>query len=1196
MTERLTGEQLAAVRPSRSAWIAANAGSGKTRVLTHRVARCLLDGVRPDRLLCLTYTRAAAGEMKTRLFRTLGHWAMCPDARLREELRGLLEPDEPADLPPARLAAARRLFARALEYPGGLRIQTIHSFGFALLRRFPREAGLHPGATILDQREVAVLAERAFEDTLRAARSGREPSLHAAYGTLLAVVGGGGFEALRQTFLDQRDAYLAFAARHEGEARDRAIRGWLEAEPGEAAAAAERARSRLAGARAELGQLAEILRTEGGNTAQDRAPKLVEAVQDLRGRDMDRAIRQLRAALLSQQGTLHRHVFTRSVRQALRQAGLEDLPDVLERALEQIEQARRITVVAGASAAAVRLGLDFLARNEQARADRSGLDFDDVITHVGRLLQRSEARDWVRYRLDGGLDHILVDEAQDTSPAQWEALRQLAEAFFTDTEHRTVFAVGDEKQSIYSFQGAEPESFAASRDWFDARLREQGGGLHVGALQTSFRSSPVILRFVDSVFCRENYHDDGKAAAEPEGEREEAGELAREHSVPWAETLVGYAEPLAHRSFHAGRAGRVEVWDLFDARSAEPESGESVLNLRPEKVVARRVAARISSWMEQKTLLPGAGRPVRPEDILVLVQRRGVFTDELVRCLRLRRVPVAGADRIRLTQHLAVQDLLALLAFSLLPEDDFTLAILLRSPFCDLSEEDLFRLAWDRGDRRLWDRLRAAAESPETGAARFRAARDFLADMRQAADRLGPYEFLERALVVHGGRKRLLARLGEDAMEPIDALLAEAIAFEAAGPASLEEFLWRVRSGTTEVKAETSIGPAAVRIMTVHGAKGLEAPVVIIPDANRVPAFASRTRALVGEDGSGGPIPLLVPQSGDHTERTGRLLAAEKRREREESYRLFYVALTRAENWLIVGGSRWLRPSGRGAGETCWQFRAEAAARRIGERISPQEDGERLAAALGTVYAGHVVEGAGGSGPGPVAALGGAEAAPEMPDWIDRPAAPETWRSRWIAASGLDPDPAPAGGEDPTALDQGNLTHLLLERLAGLPAGADRDHLARALADRFRESLADPAREEVLRQALRILDHPELGRLFRGEGLAEAWVALRTTSRTGGVWGRIDRLVLGAERVLIVDFKGDPEPPEVADRVARRYLAQLGAYRRAVAAIYPERTVAAAILWTRADPPRLLELPDRLAEAALAECGLPPEPMAAEPG
>jgi len=1183
MADRLTAEQAAAVRPFQSAWISANAGSGKTAVLTGRVARCLLAGVRPDRVLCITFTRAAAGEMKSRLFRMLGAWAMLPDPDLKEALHGLLAPDESLDVGPEALATARRLFARALEFPGGLNIQTIHSFGISLLRRFPREVGLSPGVQILDEHRARELRDQTFADTLREAH-GDEGRLGAAYRTLSGLGHPNLLEDLQAAALTHRDSWRSFAKTVPDEERVAFYRSMLNDMDGEAEAAAAAAFEAIAAAMPMIGPLDSLASQHGSLKDRDKTLELSQAAAAFRAGDRDMTLRLLRRGLLTKEGeTFKRSPFSAKFRKAVKEAPCLGAVHGLSAPLHKIEHARRIRTVAEASAAATCVAAAYLDRYEAAKRAESGLDFDDVIRLTVRLLRQSDAREWIRYRLDGGVDHILVDEAQDTSPQQWETLKRLSEEFFEEPRERrkrTLFAVGDEKQSIFSFQGAAPEEFEVSKAHFEERLARCGDALFDGRLLTSFRSSPKLLEFVDNVFCAQSYLDGPKA-------KDESSKRPDGTVRFWAEGLIGFDRPLEHASFHAGRPGRIEVWNLFDPNDPDLAPEDRGPQVQPMMLVARRVAERIASWIDRGARLPASDRRMRPGDILVLVQNRTAFQDELVRSLRLRGVPVAGADRILVSQHVAVQDLLALTAFVQLPPDDFNLAALLRSPLCGLSEDDLYRIARDRPGS-LVESLEGIAASDD----RFREAWAFLEDMRESARHCGPYEFLERALTVHAGRRKLLKRLGEDAIEPIDALLAEAIAFQSTERGSLESFLWRMRQSEVEVKTDNASGPDAVRVMTVHGAKGLEAPVVILPDTHRMPNFAARERYFEGRDHRERPVPFFVPRKGDDDPEIRALREERGYREREESYRLFYVALTRAEQMLVVCGTmdrrqRSSESTSPGANAKCWYFRAAEAARRIGELVVQDERRKELDMLFDGFLVHSGAESLYGENFHPPTEEGAA--GQERPCWAtsEPPEAPRP--PQWLAVSALGDLPGVAGPARYEADDAerrlllGTVTHLLLERLADLPAGQDRTALGRALAEQFGADIPEDERSAVLARVLRILDDPALGPLLRADGLSEAQVTLRPGIQSPGLSGRIDRLVFQDDRLLVLDFKGDPEPSAEESGVRTKYLAQLGAYRLAVRNIYPDRRVATAILWTSAEPPRMTELGSDLVDDAYAE-------------
>ena len=1178
MASGLSTEQAQAANPSRSAWISANAGSGKTRVLTARVARLLLQGVEPGRILCLTFTRAAAGEMKTRLFSTLGGWAMRGDRELAEDLSNLLEDSEPRfdTSDTERLNHARRLFAQALEYPGGLRIQTMHAFGLSLLRRFPLEAGLNPGLRMLEDRRAADLATAAFEAALIRIRTGPEGP-RAAYRMLVENATPRMLEELRGSIIQHRGLYRSFAQNSSLDEMAATIRDLLDAD-GRGAAECVADELGRSGQMAEFTRpLLEAIDTCGSKKNQEHAAGIQAGLAMLAAGDPLRALAKLRGVYFIRTGDRPRAFPVKAAQQWLED---HDAGNCLPQAcdlLQEAEAARRRATVAGSSIAVATFALDYLKEYEAAKQTEAGLDYEEIIEATHRLLSHSDMKEWVRYRLDGNIDHVLVDEAQDTSPAQWQTVQRLVEEYFSgetpQTGPRTVFAVGDEKQSIFSFQGADPHVFGKTRDWMEARTPPKSSGLFAGQLATSYRCAPAILKFVDRVFSRESYEaPDGMQG--PEGGAE-----------AWAEGLLGWDEPLLHHAVDPQAAGRVEVWDLVEAKPEEegPASTDrpvEATGASPAARTAQQLTQRIGSWLQEGQLLPATGRPIRPGDIMILLQRRGEIGDELIRQLRLEGIRVGGSDRIKLRESLVVQDMLALAAFALLPEDDHTLAVVLRSPLCGISEEDLYELAWNRAPASLWQRLR---ENAKTDAARYGAAHKFLHDMIRAANEGGPLDFLEQALIHHGGRRKLLARLGPDAVEPLDALLGEALGFENGSQASLEEFVTAVENGTTEIKAGAEARDAGVRIMTIHSAKGLEAPVVILPDVTRVPQFGARERIFQYRAGDGPDVPLFVRGQSDDVPRTQELRDRTVQREREESYRLFYVALTRAREWLIICGAR----KGRNPNSKCWYYRAFNAARQLGRPVEPDTDGARL----GEVFPGLLVEQgepvAAKADPVPVPGM-----AEEIPPWAlqDVPQDPP-WRklnpsqmTDPVARMAVEDEEELPEDDTPVlaSLDRGNLIHLLLERLAGMPPDKTRRRLGKTLATLFGRSLKKKEQAEILDRAEHILDAPETAWIFAPDGLAEAPFSIPLPEVERILDGRIDRLVFDGARVLAVDFKSDAEVPDQPESTGESYLRQLGAYRYAMAAIWPERKAATAILWTSGDTPQLMEMPDPLVDEAFA--------------
>jgi ATP-dependent helicase/nuclease subunit A len=1143
--QRPTGAQIAAADPAVSAWVGANAGSGKTRVLTQRVARLLLTEVDPQRILCLTYTKAAAAEMQNRLFAMLGGWAMAEDGWLGRELAAIAGVEEPiADA--EALARARQLFARALETPGGLKIQTIHAFCDALLRRFPLEAGVSPRFEVLDDRQRALMIAAIREGMAADAEAGTETSFDGVAERLNDVDG-------------LIDAVLAGRAEFPGNNGDGAIDARLEAHFGAvintaAGVLAAEALDRLDWER--LATLAEWLAWDGG-AADQAAARAIGKARTLREAAPLEAARRLAGAFTTKAGA------ARSRRGFPVRRVIEVYPDAdpltdamigwagdfldLLRTREAAARARDLDAFANT----------LLARYRRAKEARALLDFDDLVTRAGDLLTRADMAAWALYRLDRGIDHILVDEAQDTSPGQWAVIRAIAHEFNTGAGarefntgegargvNRTLFVVGDEKQSIYSFQGAEPQAFGANRRHFGDWLEAMGGRLARPDLVTSFRSAPGILTYVDAVFS-------GEAAA----------------------GLTVEDDPVTHLAHRARDASRVDLWPLVEPDPApEPQPWEVPVDTpspgSAKVKLARMLAGEIGRMIAEDRLPARAGRPgrrLRPGDILVLVAKRDALARGLIRELKGRGLAVAGSDRLSLAGELAVRDLMALVKVATTPGDDLSLAALLRSPLCGVAEDDLFALAHGR-EGTLWQAVMAAGGRHGQAVAMLR-------DMAGRADYLRPYEFLERVLIRHDGRRRLLTRLGREAEDPIDELLAQALAYEAREAPSLAGFVAWIEAGDIKVKREMERDADEIRVMTVHGAKGLEAPVVILPDTMSKGGGGGGRPVLLPAGQGGNAPPLMLWAAGkpedDPVTRTAR--AEAEARDAAERKRLLYVALTRAEDWLILCGA-----GKENTKPDTWYEALEAGMEGLGEAAEvPGPEG----------LAGPVRRR--DDNPEPVSGVPEEETAapappaPARPGWLTP--APREERTRRVSPSGLG-EHAEEGGAGlgrEAALTRGSAVHLLLEKLAGRPA-AGREALAgRLLAQAF-PGLERETAGGVVAEALAVLDAPFAAEIFGPDSLAEAGMVLDLPALAPQpMLGRIDRLVIGPAQVLVVDFKTDARPPAVAENVSQGYLAQLGCYRAALAALYPERIVKAAILWTIG--PVLMPLDAETLDRALAE-------------
>jgi ATP-dependent helicase/nuclease subunit A len=1130
-----------AADPKRSAWVAANAGAGKTYTLANRVTRLLLDDTEPARILCLTYTKAAAAEMQGRLFKQLGEWSMLPDKVLQQKIR-----DIGADLGgPEDMKKARRLFAKALETPGGLKILTIHAFCQNVLSRFPLEADVPAAFDVLDDQTARELMAQARNRVLERAGGG-----DAARAAALAFILTQTSEA---TLTDILDAALGADRRKLERFFDSlAISGEYLAAAVRRSHGADLGRSPdaiviefcadLLGDAAQLETVAQWM-AGGSKTDKERGADLSFALAMTPGPAMYDVYRTV---LLTQAGEPRKEPVTK--KHSATRPDLRAFVDRLQGELLVVEEKRRAAHAAALAEAA--LIVADAVRTEYARAKRARgvLDYDDLIVKTQQLLERSAAAAWVLYKLDGGIHHVLIDEAQDTSPEQWRIVKSLTAEFFAgsgidDGVTRTIFAVGDEKQSIFSFQGADPTQFDRHRQFFHDAATASKSAFTVQPLTQSRRSVPQVLTFVDAVFRA----DDARAGLTADG------------------------AVLHHDAHRAKDKGRVEVWpsirpdDVPDSDPYELPPVDVTPKDSPVAQLARLVATQIKQWIG-RVRLPGHEAPVKAGDIMILLPRREPFGTAIIRELKLRGVPVAGADRIRLSEQIAVMDLIALGRFALLPEDDYALAVVLRSPLCTVSEEELFALAHGR-EGTLWSELqRRQAEMVS-----FAAAHEFLAAMRAKADFVPPYEFYAHALTVRGMRLRLLKRLGQEASDAIDEFLALSFAYEAGNTPSLEGFLHWIERGGAEIKRDMERARDEVRVMTVHGAKGLEADIVILPDTTAVPSLSTdRGNLLYTEDG------VLYPMADREAPLAVRAAKeAAKARMLEEHRRLLYVALTRARDRLIVCGFE----GKRGVKDGSWYDLARRAATEIGVPLVRGED---------TI---HVV----GDGGDEILPVQDRAAPPSPPRkaWLDMPAprdAPAPRLVRPFDAAGLDEPATLSPFADNKRFRRGLLVHALLAHLPDLAPDA-RDGVARQFL-RMQNIDGDDA-ESLVRETLAVLDDPVFAAAFIPTSRAEVAIVADLPELGPGarVNGRIDRLAVSDDTVLIVDFKTNRPPPTREEDVAPLYATQMALYRAAAAKIFPGKRIVCGLVWT--EGPTLMALSNGLLDAEMMRIRARLDPLSA---
>lgn len=1137
----LTDEQHPAVDPGEVVWLSASAGTGKTQVLSARVLRLLLqDDVRPDQILCLTFTKAGATEMAARINEVLASWVRADAVALAKDLQAI-----GADFGPEAQDKARRLFAAVLDCPGGgLRIDTIHAFAQWLLSAFPSEAGLPPGVKAMEDRDRDLLLREVLSDMLLEAERSNDVATFAALEQLsirlgpMAVPGwllrcakareawegpGGWQPPMRSNVLrllglpsdacedDLADlcsdgvfdtdalqcclgAYRQWSTA-TGQKASSVIQAWLEAGPAERIAT--------------LSGLVEVLFAKEGH------PKNLRNITKF-------------------------------------EEFYEDAALAVKACCDAVEERRALLQLADFLTPALEVGRKFSLAWDDAKARAGFIDFDDQIRQAAALLTRGDLAEWIRYKLDRRIDHILVDEAQDTNVAQWQIINALTDDFFAGQgahgdKLRTLFVVGDYKQAIFRFQGTSPENFARAKE--HVREKMEGLASNLAQLRTaqdartlrdldlgqSFRTAKAILEFVDRAI--ENIGHEGFGLDKP-------------------------AEP------HKGqeRPGQVVFWRVLGAQSEEgeaagdaPEEGEEGWLSRSDRQLADRIAQQVRAWMDDGLPLvkgedEGKARRATPGDVMVLVRKRKELAGLIVARLHAAGVAVAGVDRLRLAAPLAVRDLMAALRFAAQPLDDLNLACLLVSPLVGWSQDDLLRHGWRPEGVRLFDHLRA-----NRGEAEVQRAWEQLAQLLRIADYDPPQALLHWILTgPWQGRRKLVARLGSEANDPIDELLNAASAFSASNVPSLNTFIQWFDAGEGELKREAGKSRDEVRVMTVHGSKGLQAPIVILADAADNPK-ASRGSALDLDDPvSGKVIPLPSLRKHEVAGAIAEAKAQAELEEMQEHWRLLYVAMTRAEEALFIGGA--LNAKEKEPVPDSWYARLE-----------PLFDGDWTEDPLWGAVKVH------GEAPQvsvPPRQSGGGQLA-LLPPWLSARAPDEPRPPKPLAPSSLGEDqtsdpPWPAGA-GAAAARRGVLLHRLLERLPEV-APTERKVAAETWLARAAPDLDGQARGEMVAAALKVLEHPDWLDLFAPGALAEVPIAATVGGQV--IAGTNDRLLIGKERIRLVDFKTARRPPAVLDEVPVSILRQMAAYAAALEATYPGREVLAALLYTQT--PILLEIPPEL--------------------
>lgn len=1103
--------QRQAANPSASVWVAASAGSGKTRVLSNRVLNLLLGGTEASKILCLTFTKAAAAEMENRIAARLSSWVSLSDKELTEEIENL--GGYPADETVKK--RARQLFARMLDAKGGMKIMTIHSFCQTLLKRFPTEAGVLPNFKGVDEADAKGLLSSVVEKCLNAGDLRGQIdvlSLYMSEDDISSSLLG----------MDKDRAKLANTLAYYGSVEnicDEIYRRFdVDKDDTE-----ESVMLRISDIPDEerVRFLAQRL-AEGGKIGQTASEKIFSFLNTDKKDRGKKVYDYISAFITKTTGELAQKVVVNAQKDEL----MPIFSAEGERIKQLLETKKRIKLI-HAAIAFLRLAFAVFAQYSKEKDLRGWLDFTDLILKAKNLLQKGTP--WVLYKLDGGISHILVDEAQDTNSEQWDIINALTDEFFAgegaSDEKRTVFAVGDKKQSIFSFQGANPDKFNANKEHFTAALSALGDKLQIIPLQVSFRSSQAVLNLVNIVLAN-----------------------------PSASCgVIDEGEDCRHISYRRGQAGRVEIWPLETIEESDEEDAFlPPIDNRPRQSAQDRLAAKIANkikYMLEKDKLESENRRIIPSDIMILVYHRGSFFEKMVRALKELQIPVTGVDRMLISEQLACMDLIALGNFLCLPEDDLNLACLLKSPLCGFTEEELFAIAAKRGNKSLWNSLVAKAEEEGMSDSKYALTVKYLQDLQDKADWMLPSALYGLVLGAKGGKRALLQRLGYDAEDAVDEFFNLVLDFEKSNTPSLQGFLLWLKQRNIEVKRDLEQGGLnAVRITTVHSSKGLEAPIVFIPDTITLPKMKEKLFWL-GNDNFG--IPFWTPKTGLVSGEAQKAKDIMKAKQMAEYKRLLYVALTRPRDRLYIAG---------------WENKRIKTAK---NKQAQEYWYNLIISSLPDEYKSHIGK------DGSIIITNPQEAdcekgrvltekkATELPLWTKEPPAAEPMPpkplspSRFAEAEEVPSYPSPMDSVRQKAVEKGNIIHKLLEMLPDIKQDMRQEKAVNYLQKRAKD-FTETERKDILQKVFNILQDSRFKDFFGEQSKAEASVIGMVNGKAFS--GKIDRLAVLDKEVVVIDYKTGKYTN--VDNIQPAYKEQMRIYKQLLQQVFPDKQIKTFLLWT----------------------------------
>ena len=761
----------------------------------------------------------------------------------------------------------------------------------------------------------------------------------------------------------------------------------------------------------------------------------------------------------------------------------------------QLDQQHKIEGMKNYSNILCKLAKIFLDKYDLYKQQNSLLDYDDLIYLTQNLLTDNHAKDWVMRKLDGGIDHLLVDEAQDTSPEQWNIINAIiAELYLSTKEQKTVFVVGDEKQSIFSFQGANLSSFDHFNQSLSNKLSNANRDFKNITLEWSYRSTKEIIDIVYLIFEQ------------------------IKNTTPQLFTSENF-KILPFRDSHKGR---VEIWPLIigekDQRQFWSLPQEQNNYQSTQQLLAQQIASFIKNQIVSKRILHATNLPVKEADFMILVRKRDELVFEIINCLKNSGLQIEDIDRVTLDKSLSVLDLISVGKFVLLPQDDLNLASLLKSPIIGMSEEQLQSLAISRGKNSIWVYL---SNLPE-----YRTLYEKLCYFLQIYKISNCGNFFLLIADCLDIRKILLACNGSDSNDLINELIYLSSNYSNNVDSSLQSFIYWFENNSIEIKRNFE-SSNKIRVMTVHASKGLQAPIVILCDTTSLPT--NKNKFIWTEEGE----IFSIIQSSNSPEFFKDLKEQEQQKELQEYIRLLYVAMTRAEDHLVICGHH----SSNKLPENCWYELISRTLSLHGKQgedniIIYQTNDEKINQLININSTETIMQSCGN----------------KTIDWFfDEGLISKitcSSKKNYASLSPLIPN---------NYLEYGKIFHKILEDVSRINNfSLLKDHP-------LIKKLPIELQGKIQNNIIKLLNNKEFMALEGQELIAE--MPLGTNLRGEVKIGRVDLVAINKDQITIIDYKSDASPPQNTLLVKEFYIDQINFYRHIMQKIYPHSKIICKILW-----------------------------------